>query len=130
VVQLDSNGAAVVTLPDWFSALNSDFRYQLTAIGPSKSVLYIDQEISNNQFKIGGGTARMKVSWQVTGIRQDAWANAYRIPVEENKPASSRGLYHHPELFGHHKEKGIAYHAAPAAPITPTSANTIPPTKP
>jgi hypothetical protein len=27
----------------------------------------------------------MKVSWQVTGIRQDAFANEHRIPVEEDK---------------------------------------------
>jgi len=26
------------------------------------------------------------VSWQVTGIRKDAFANEHRIPVEENKP--------------------------------------------
>ena len=37
----------------------------------------------------------MKVSWQVTGIRQDAFANANRIPVEEDKPARERGKYLH-----------------------------------
>ena len=30
---------------------------------------------------------------QVTEIRQDPWANAGRIAVEENKPASQRGTY-------------------------------------
>ena len=29
-------------------------------------------------------TANAEVSRQVTGIRQDAWANAHRIPVEED----------------------------------------------
>ena len=48
------------------------------------------------------------VSWQVTGIRQDAWANAHRIPVEQLKPEGERGLYLHPELFGAAAEKGIA----------------------
>jgi hypothetical protein len=38
------------------------------------------------------------VSWQVTGIRQDSWANAYRIPVEQAKPAQDHGRYLHPEL--------------------------------
>jgi len=47
------------------------------------------------------------VSWQVTGIRQDAWANAHRIPVEQLKPEGERGLYLHPELFGAAAEKGI-----------------------
>ncbi len=30
---LDINGESVVELPDWFEALNMDYRYQLTAIG-------------------------------------------------------------------------------------------------
>ena len=29
----DGQGRAVVQMPDWFEALNRDFRYQLTAIG-------------------------------------------------------------------------------------------------
>jgi hypothetical protein len=33
VVTLDQNGEAEIELPDWFGALNKDFRYQLTAIG-------------------------------------------------------------------------------------------------
>jgi hypothetical protein len=33
LVVLDSHGEAAVSLPDYFQALNSDFRYQLTAIG-------------------------------------------------------------------------------------------------
>lgn len=41
------------------------------------------------------------------GIRQDPWANAHRIPVEEAKPAQERGHYLHPELYGASAEKGI-----------------------
>ena len=33
VVELDANGEASVELPEWFEALNRDFRYQLTCIG-------------------------------------------------------------------------------------------------
>src|SRR5262249_4097207 len=33
VVTLDDKGGATITLPDWFEALNKDFRYQLTCIG-------------------------------------------------------------------------------------------------
>lgn len=43
----------------------------------------------------------MKVCWQVTGIRQDTWAQAHRIPVEVNKTPAEQGHYLHPELFGH-----------------------------
>jgi hypothetical protein len=85
VVTLTRHGDAVVKLPDWFDALNRDFRYQLTCIGGFAPV-YISSEVSGNQFKIAGGRPGMKVSWQVTGIRQDTYANEHRIPVEEDKP--------------------------------------------
>jgi hypothetical protein len=49
----------------------------------------------------------MKVSWQVTGIRQDAWANAHRIPVEQDKPEAERGFYLHPGLYGRPEEKAM-----------------------
>ncbi len=42
----------------------------------------------------------MKVSWQVTGIRQDAYTYAHRIQVEDDKPPQDQGHYLHPELFG------------------------------
>jgi hypothetical protein len=45
----------------------------------------------------------------VTGIRQDAWANAHRIPVEEQKNARERGHYIHPELYGAPEEASIAW---------------------
>ena len=44
----------------------------------------------------------------MTGFRQDAWANAHRIPVEMEKAQADRGLYLHPELFGSPAEKSIA----------------------
>jgi len=107
-VVLDANGEAWVELPEWFSALNRDFRYQLTSIG-GFAPIYIAQEIQNNRFQIAGGKPGMKVSWQVTGIRQDVYANAHRIPVEEMKPESERGYYLYPELFGQPKEMGIGW---------------------
>jgi hypothetical protein len=67
------------------------------------------EELAHNQFKIGGGSAGMKVSWQVTGIRQDAWAKAHRIPVEELKSNTERGFYLHPELYGAAPEKQIEW---------------------
>jgi hypothetical protein len=101
-VMLDGQGRATVELPDWFGALNRDYRYQLTPIGGPAPNLHIAAEVSGGQFAIGGGAAGQKVSWQVTGIRQDAWANANRIPVEEAKPAEDQGRYLHPDL--HHGE--------------------------
>jgi len=108
VAKLDTQGEAVVQLPAWFGALNKEFRYQLTCIGGFAPV-YIAEEISENQFKIAGGNPGMKVSWMVTGIRQDAWANAHRIPVEEEKPAQERGYFLHPELYGQPPQKSTAW---------------------
>jgi hypothetical protein len=104
---LDGGGAATVSLPSWFQALNRDFRYQLTAIGAPAPNLYISQEVSGNQFRIAGGGAGLKVSWQVTGVRQDAFANAHRIPVEENKTGADRGRYLHPAEHGQPGSAGI-----------------------
>ena len=131
VVELDDKGEAEIELPDWFGALNKDFRYQLTAIGAPGPNLYISEEISDastvtttdysrtrsnknknnndsSRFKIAGGTSGMKVSWQVTGIRKDPYANAHRIPVEEDKPDKERGYYIYPELYGQPEERGIS----------------------
>jgi hypothetical protein len=118
VVVLDYKGEAEIELPDWFGALNKDFRYQLTAIGAPGPNLHISEEISsdgvtsyysnssNNEnennssrFKIAGSASGMKVSWQVTGIRKDPWANVHRIRVEEDKPAKERAYYIYPEHF-------------------------------
>ena len=98
-VALDKRGNAWVQLPDWFEALNKDFRYQLTAIGAPGPNLYVAKEISDNRFKIAGGKPGMKVSWQVTGVRHDAWADAHRMQVEVDKTGKERGTYLHPELF-------------------------------
>ena len=108
-VTLDAHGEAVVELPEWYGALNRDARYLLTAIGAPGPSLYIALKIANNRFKIAGGQAGMEVSWQVTGIRQDAWANKNRIPVEEQKPSIERGHYLHPELFGLPEEKSVEW---------------------
>ena len=106
-VVLDASGEATVTLPDWFGALNKDFRYQLTAIGRPGPNLYISREIANNQFGIAGGEPFMQVSWQVTGIRKDAWAEANRIQVEVDKRPDEVGKYLHPEAFGQPAERGV-----------------------
>lgn len=106
-VQLDEKGKAWVELPEYFEALNRSFRYQLTAIGAPEPNLYIAQEISGDRFQIAGGKPGLKVSWQVTGIRQDPYANAHRIPVEQEKPEDERGLYLHPAPSGLENEKTV-----------------------
>jgi len=106
---LDSRGEATVKMPDWFEALNQDFRYQLTAMGAPGPNLYIAEEISGNRFRIAGGVPNMKVSWQVTGIRHDAWANAHRTQVEVAKTGDERGRYSSPIEYGMPESLGIGY---------------------
>jgi hypothetical protein len=109
---LSADGSAVVSLPDWFTALNDDFRYQLTPIG-GFSPLYIAEEITGNQFRIAGGRTGMKVSWQVTGVRRDAYAKMHPLVVESDKQGEERGHYLHPDAFGQPPEMGItAVHRA------------------
>jgi len=107
-VILDQNGEAVVEMEAWFEPLNRDFRYQLTCIG-GFAPIYIAEEMQGNRFKIAGGPPGMKVSWQVTGIRQDPYANEYRIQVEEEKPAKFKGYYLHPEVYRKDFSKGFDF---------------------
>jgi len=113
-VATDGNGDAVVELQDWFEALNRDFRYQLTVLGQFAQAI-VASKVANHRFAIKTDKPNVEVSWQVTGIRQDAWAIAHRIPVEELKPESERGFYLYPELYGAPREKGILWARFPTA---------------
>ena len=113
-VTTDGRGDAVVSLPDWFETLNRDFRYQLTVIGQFAQAI-VSEEIAAGRFTIKTDKPNVKVSWQVTGIRQDAWAKAHPIPVEEVKPEAERGSYLHPELYGAPEEKGVLWAKFPQA---------------
>jgi len=98
-VVLDERGEAIVELPEWFEALNGDFRYQLTCIGGFAQV-YVAREIEHNAFTIAGGPAGMKVSWQVTGVRIDPAAQASDFQVIKSKADADRGTYLCPEGYG------------------------------
>jgi len=105
---LDSEGKAIVELPYYFEEINMDFRYQLTCIGDFSQV-YIAEEIRKNRFKIAGGKPGIKVSWQVTGIRNDPFAKANRIKVETEKTGHEKGKYLNPELYGQSQKKSMYY---------------------
>ena len=105
-VILDGEGTAFVHLPEWFEALNRDFRYQLTCIGEAAPV-YVAEEIAGNRFRIAGGQGSLKVSWQVIGTRRDPYAVANPIVVESWKDAHDRGRLLHPEVYGLTKAANI-----------------------
>ncbi|MEX0917821.1 MAG: hypothetical protein WDZ93_01560 [Candidatus Paceibacterota bacterium] len=87
VATLNENGEAVVTLPDYFEALNDreNVRFLLTPIGEPGPTLHVRGGVENNRFTIAGGPPSAKVSWQVTGIRHDPYILANPIEVEVEK---------------------------------------------
>jgi hypothetical protein len=105
-VTLNGSGEGWVELPEWFGALNDDYRYQLTCVGGFAPV-YVADKVQNNRFRIAGGTSGLEVSWQVTGIRKDPYAEQHRIQVEMEKPTGERGKYLHPEAYGLPASMGI-----------------------
>jgi hypothetical protein len=120
-VTTDAKGVAKVTMPDYFSALNRDFRYQLTCIGTfaqaivaerdqGQPVRHQDRQAQRRGVVAGDGRAPGR-------LRQ-----AHPIRVTEAKIGSERGAYLHPELFGQPKTKGIGYAQASGVQPKPVKA--------
>jgi hypothetical protein len=107
-ITTDAAGDAIVTMPEWFESLNTDFRYQLTVMGQFAQAI-VSEKMTGNTFKIKTSLPNVEVSWQVTGVRQDAFAKKNRIPVEELKPETERGTYLHPTAFGKTEEQGVRW---------------------
>lgn len=130
IVSADASGEVWVELPSYFSALNIEPRYQLTPIGAPAS-LFIKSEVApgSNRFQIGGAAKGQRVSWQVTGIRNDAFARANRIVAEQLKTGADRGRFLNPELYGKDESQGIVrppahLDPAPLSPGLPLSTST------
>jgi hypothetical protein len=125
-VTTDRTGTAVVLLPAYVEALNHDFRYQLTVIGQFAQAI-VATRIENNQFTIRTSRPHVEVSWQVTGIRQDPWANAHRIQVETPKPQAEQGTYLFPQGYGQPESMGRDYQeeTRPGRPEAPMPEETL-----
>jgi hypothetical protein len=105
----DDEGEAVVSLPPYFADLNRDVTYQLTVIEQFAQAM-ISREIDDtNAFAIKTDRPRVKISWQVTGIRKDPWAERNRIAAEQDKPEHERGTYLHPGAHGKPESQGTDY---------------------
>jgi hypothetical protein len=111
-ITTDERGEAEVTLPDYFSALNRDFRYQLTVLGQFAQAI-VASKIKDNRFMIKTDKPNVEVSWQVTGVRQDAYAQAHPIKVEEEKPERERGHYLYPKLHGQPEALSVEWARSP-----------------
>jgi hypothetical protein len=101
VATLDDNGAAEVQLPAYFSAINTDgYRYQLTPLGAAMPNLHVAREIEGNVFAIGGGEADLRVSWQITAVRNDPYLRDHRPQAETPKSEEEVGRYLYPQGYG------------------------------
>ena len=119
-VVTDADGFATITLPPYFEALNKDFRYQVTVIDESGDdfiMAKVFRKLANNQFVVKTSQGAVEVSWQVTGIRKDPFANANRVIPEVDKVEGEKGLYIHPEAWGQPAEKGMVPVGNPKARV-------------
>jgi hypothetical protein len=95
----DGNCEVTVTLPGYFQVLNRDHRFQLTPIG-QLALATVTCGIRQGSFTIRTDKPHVTVCWQVTGVRQDQWAQAHPVQVEEDKAEQDHGWFLHPELHG------------------------------
>lgn len=116
IAVLNRLGEAVVDLPEYFDAVNTNPTYQLTSIGTPNQA-YIKKEVSGNQFVIAG-QPNTKVSWEIHANRNDPTIQYYdrngKKYAEEvfEKPAKMKGKYYTPEAYGKPRTAGIHYNEA------------------
>ncbi len=111
---LNSNGEAVVEMPNYFDKINKNFSYSLTPVGSSAPNIFIKQKITNGKFIIAGGNPNQEIDWVVYAERNDKYlqANPQVREVEPVKTGKYAGKYVHPTLYGKSKEQGILYKPA------------------
>lgn len=112
IVTTNAQGEAIAQLPSYFEKLNINYTYQLTIIGQFAQAI-IGKEIEGNQFTVKTDKPNVKVSWLVTGVRNDPYAQEHRVIPEEEKKGEERGNYLYPE----------GYHQSSARSIAPLPAN-------
>jgi hypothetical protein len=105
-VTTDARGYATITVPEWFTALNENFRYQVTVLEEDDSddfvLAKVARKLKDGAFVIRTNKPSVEVSWQITGVRKDAYAKFNPLIVEEEKPSAIRGKYLHPDAFEKH----------------------------
>ncbi len=110
-VTTDASGKATVSLPDYFEAINKDYRYQLTVVGGTFAQAIISKEVSNNKFEIATNQPNVKVSWEVKGVRNDNRMKKNPFVAEQLKTPTQKGKYYDPASYNLPESKGISYDA-------------------
>ena len=110
-VVTDASGKATVSLPEYFEAINKDFRYQLTVVGGTFAQAIISKEVRNNKFEIATNQPNVKVSWEVKGVRNDKHMQQNPFKAVEEKNTDQKGKYLDPKSWGAPESKGVSYNA-------------------
>jgi hypothetical protein len=107
-ITTDADGKAIVSLPEYFEAINKDFRYQLTVIGTFAQAI-ISKEVINNKFEIATNQPNVKVSWEVKGVRNDARMQKNPFVAVQDKTPVQKGKYLDPASYNQPASKGVSY---------------------
>ena len=110
-ITTDASGKATVSLPDYFEAINKDYRYQLTVVGGTFAQAIISKEVSNNKFEIATNQPNVKVSWEVKGVRNDNRMKKNPFVAEQLKTPTQKGKYYDPASYNLPESRGISYDA-------------------
>lgn len=108
-ITTDANGKTTVSLPAYFEAINKDIRYQLTVVGTFAQAI-VSKEVVSNQFEIATNQPNVKVSWEVTGVRNDGYMQYVNtLQSEELKSDDMKGKYIEPKAHQMPEYLGINY---------------------
>jgi len=131
-VVTDGNGYAWVELPDYFSEINVNFKYQLTIVDDADSNAFVQAKVSkkirDNRFQVRTNAPNVEISWRVDADRNDLYVRN-RPPREVvDKEGREKGTYQYPEFYGQPPEKGVNYEAMRehAESVTSTATETTP----
>lgn len=109
IATTDATGYVTVALPSYFAALNIEPRYQLTVIDDESvspasewTLAKIARPLnpaSPGKFTIRTSVPNARVSWQVTGVRNDPVAQRFRVIPELEKAEELKGMFLSPEAY-------------------------------
>jgi hypothetical protein len=124
-VVTDAQGYAWVDLPDYFSEINANFKYQLTVVRDDESPNFVQaqigKKIKGNRFLIMSSAPNTEVSWRVDADRNDLYVRNRPPKDVVDKEGREKGTYQHPEFYNLGPERGMNYNPERQKKHTPPS---------
>lgn len=110
-VKTDANGKAWVDLPDYFSEINTNFKYQLTVVEDDATTSFVQvkvgRKIRDGRFLIMSSAPNTEVSWRVDADRNDLYVRNRPPKDVIEKVGAEKGTYQHPEFYGLGADRGM-----------------------